>query len=102
MNDAEVVQARLLESWRNCQAELIRVIRPLTAEQLAGRVAANQRTVGELAEHVVRARALWLPRAGWGAGDATLAALANWDSPDDPVRSAAEIVAGLEVTWGWV
>ncbi len=102
MNEAEVVQGRMLESWHNCQAELVRVISPLSEAQLGSRTAANQRTLGELAEHLVRARALWLPRAGWGAGDATLAALANWDEPDDPPRSAAEIVAGLAVTWEWV
>ena len=36
--------------------------------------------VGELAEHIVKARALWVPRA-FGAGDATLAELATGTNP---------------------
>jgi uncharacterized damage-inducible protein DinB len=101
MNGSQVIHERMREGWQNYQAELVRVIGPLTEAQLAQRTAANQRTLGELAEHIVRARALWMPRA-LGYGDATLNALANWDEPDDPPRSAAEIVAGLEATWEWV
>jgi len=101
MNVAQVVRARMLQSWQYYQDELVRVISPLTDAQLGLRLAANQRTAGELAEHIVRARALWLPRA-FGAGDATLAALANWDEPEDPPRSAPDITAGLALTWEWI
>ncbi len=100
MNVAQVVQARMLQAWQYYQDELVRVISPLTDAQLGLRLAPNLRTAGEVAEHIVRARALWLPRA-LGAGDATLTALANWDEPEDPPRSAAEITAGLALTWEW-
>ena len=101
MNAAQVAQARMLQSWQFYQDELVRVISPLTEEQLGLQLSANLRTAGELAEHIVRARALWLPRA-FGAGDATLAALANWDEPEDPPRSVVEITAGLALTWEWI
>jgi hypothetical protein len=32
-------------------------------------------------------------------GDPSLEVWMNWDEPDDPTRSAAEVVAGLQHTW---
>ena len=34
-----------------------------------------------------------------GNGEANLLPLANWDGAGQPTRSAAELVAGLEITW---
>jgi hypothetical protein len=31
--------------------------------------------------------------------DTSLEPMMNWDEPDDPSRSAAEVVAGLQHTW---
>ena len=65
------------------------------------RLVATMRSLGEIAEHIVRARALWLPRAlGDGLeGGAELQQMAGWDELDDPPRTAAEVVHGLELTW---
>ena len=71
----------------NYQNELVGAIAPLTEAQLSARPVAHLRSVGEMAEHIVRARALWLPRAGGALGEA-LARMANWDEPSDPPRSA--------------
>jgi uncharacterized damage-inducible protein DinB len=96
MTRTALSHARITESWQNCQKELKRVIAPLTDEQLALRPVPGQRSLGEIAEHLVRARALWLERA---LGDRGLAAMANWDEPEDPTRTAADIVQGLDQTW---
>jgi uncharacterized damage-inducible protein DinB len=98
MTNAALVQARIFESWQYYQTELVRVIAPLTDAQLLSRPVAGQRTLGELAEHIVRARALWLPRA-LGTRVPELEPLANWDEPEDPPRTAAELLQGLDLTW---
>ncbi len=101
MNAGKRVQGRMIESWAHYQDELVGAIAPLTEAQLAMRPVPQLRSVGEVAEHIVRARALWLPPAGGALGEA-LARLANWDEPDDPPRSGPEIVHGLQQTWGWL
>lgn len=98
MNSAGLVRARLLESWEHFQRELVRVVTPLSEAQLRLRVAPNRRSLGEIAEHIVRARALWLPRA-LGTDPTELEPLRHWDDDGDPPRSAAEIVDGLVATW---
>jgi uncharacterized damage-inducible protein DinB len=52
------------------------VIAPLSAAQLNARIAPNQRTVGELAEHIVRGRALWVHKV---LGDPSLEPLRTED-----------------------
>ena len=59
------------------------------------------RSPGEIAEHIVFGRALHLHRT-LGEKAAELTALHTWDDADDPARSAAEIVQGLELTWRYI
>ncbi len=98
MMRAAVAEARAFESWLDYQEALKRAIAPLTDEQLQRRSMPGRRTPGEIAEHIVFGRALHLRRA---VGDraAGVAFLLRWDDPDDPPRSAAEILEGLELTW---
>jgi hypothetical protein len=98
MMRAEVAEARAYDSWSDYQEALKRAIAPLTDEQLQRRVLPGRRTPGELAEHIVFGRALHLRRT-LGDAAAELAPLLRWDDPDDPPRTAAEIVDGLELTW---
>lgn len=100
MTIASLVQARIFESWQYYQQELERVIAPLTNEQMRLRLVPGQRSLGEIAEHIVRARALWLPRAlGEEENSAELRSMASWDDANDPPSTAAEVVHGLQVTW---
>lgn len=92
-----VAAARALDIWEHMQDELVRVIAPLSDEQINTRIAPNLRTVGEQAEHIVRGRALWVHKV---VADPSLEPMMEWDEPEDAARSAAEIVAGLEHTWG--
>jgi uncharacterized damage-inducible protein DinB len=96
MTRSSVAAARVLEIWQYMQDELVRVIAPLSDEQMNTRIAPGLRTVGEQAEHIVRGRALWVHKV---LGDPSLEPMMNWDEPDDPPRSAAEVVAGLRHTW---
>lgn len=96
MTKSSIAAARALEIWQHMQDELVRVIAPLSDEQLNARIAPDLRTVGEQAEHIVRGRALWVHKV---LGDPSLEPMMNWDEPDDPPRSAAEVVAGLQHTW---
>ena len=99
---ATLTQARIYESWQNYQAALQRAIAPLTEEQMRLRLVPGMRSVGETAEHIVYARALWLHRVL--AAAAELEPLLTWDMPHDPTdparpRTAAEVSHGLDQTW---
>ena len=96
MTIATLSQARITESWRHYQVELTRVIAPLTEAQMSLRLVPGLRSLGEIAEHIVRARALWLHRV---LGGADLEPMTGWDEPDDPPRTAAEVLHGLDQTW---
>lgn len=101
MTRAAIAEARVFESWQDYQTALKRAIAPLTLEQLQGRILATRRTPGEIAEHIVFGRALHLYRA-LGEEAAELKPLLSWDHANDPPRSAAEIVQGLELTWRFI
>ena len=96
MTKSSIAAARVLEIWQHMQDELVRVIAPLSDEQMNARIAPGLRTVGEQAEHIVRGRALWVHKV---LGDPSLEPMMNWDEPDDQPRSAAEVVAGLQHIW---
>ena len=63
--------------------------------EAALRAAPDLRTVGEIARHMIGARARWF---GDWVGD-EFADLGKWDRRDAPERSAAELVSGLQATW---
>jgi hypothetical protein len=88
----------VLESWQDYQEALQRAIAPLTEEQLNRRLVPGLRSPGEITEHIVYGRALWLHRA-LGEGAAEVESLLRWDDPDDPPRTAAEVLHGLDLTW---
>ncbi len=96
MTRSQIAAERALEVWQHIQDELVRVIAPLSDTQMKMRIAPNVRTLGEQAEHIVRGRALWVHKV---VDDPSLEAWMNWDEPDDPPRSAAEVVTGLQYTW---
>ena len=84
--------------WEKYQENLVKAIAPLTDEQLNLRAAPILRTVGEIARHIVGARAGWFHQGMGEAGD-DIAMLAKWNSKDAPQLSTAEIVRGFETTW---
>ena len=96
MTKSQIAAERALEIWQFMQDELVRVVGLLNDTQMNTRIAPKVRTLGEQAEHIVRGRALWVHKV---VDDPSLEALMNWDEPDDPTRSAAEVVVGLKYTW---
>jgi uncharacterized damage-inducible protein DinB len=93
---SQIAAERALEIWQHMQDELVRVVGLLSDEQISMRIALNVRTLGEQAEHIVRGRALWVHKV---VDEPSLEPMMNWDEPDDPARSATEVVAGLQHTW---
>ena len=98
MTRATIAEARVFESWQDYQEALLSAIAPLTEEQMNRRLVPGLRSPGEIAEHIVYGRAKWL-RHVLGEGVAELEPLLRWDDPDDPPRTAAEVLNGLELTW---
>jgi uncharacterized damage-inducible protein DinB len=90
--------AAFVREWGMYQDGLVRALEPLTAEQLALRIAPELRTVGQLATHIPATRAGWMIGVlGIGAGQ--LDAIAAWNVPEPPVLSTAELIAAFGATW---
>lgn len=86
-----------IDGWDVYQGHLVKVIGPLTAEQLELRIAPGLRSIGLLTKHIVRTRASWLSSL-MGEGGPDVAAFAQWEHDGD-IPSTAELVRGLEVTF---
>ncbi len=90
--------------WGTYQQNLVKVIAPLSTEQLTLPTAPGHWTIGMVAQHLVANRVWWF-QVWMGEGDPDLAPIAHWDPADDVEQdplSAAELVSGLEATWGMV
>ena len=98
MAENDTSLASLYKGWDAYQEQLVKAITPLTAEQLALRVAPQLRSVGMIAAHIIGARVRWFHRL-MGEGSVNIHLLGMWDRPEAPVRSAAELVGGLEDSW---
>jgi uncharacterized damage-inducible protein DinB len=98
MSETSKTLAFFTEGWQYYQDQVSRALAPLSAEQLALRAAPNLRSVGELACHIIAARAGWL-HYNLEEGESDLAAFTTWGEPGSPPRSASELVRGLEKTW---
>lgn len=88
----------IYHGWQTDHDLLIQAITPLTPEQLALRPAPHLRSIGDIARHIIGARARWC-RMVLDLGDDDLAVLGQWDRPDMPERTAAELVEGLRASW---
>ncbi|GHO85726.1 DinB family protein [Dictyobacter formicarum] len=90
--------------WKTYQQSLIETTAPLTPEQLALPAASHQWTIGMVAQHIIANRVWWF-QVWMGEGSPYLAPIAHWDPADEveqPELGAAELVAGLESTWGMI
>jgi hypothetical protein len=95
---ASIAEARVFEAWRNFQEALKLTLAPLTEEQLGLRLRPDLRSVGEIAEHIAYGRALWLKNIQADSA-ADLEPLLAWAEPNDPPRTGAEVLAGLDESW---
>jgi uncharacterized damage-inducible protein DinB len=95
---ATIAEARVFESWQAYQEALKRAIAPLTDEQMRSRPVPGMRSPGELVQHIVFGRAVWV-RHVLGEKAAELEPMLHWNDADDPPHTAAEILHGLDATW---
>lgn len=98
MAEASIPLIRVYDGWPTYQQQITEAIAPLTDEQLTLRAAPNLRTIEEIATHMIRVRVSWFHEVLNVDGDDFLT-FGDWDRPGMPVRSAAELVRGLETTW---
>lgn len=98
MTEPVITLAQLYGGWREYQQRLVDALSPLSAEELNLGVGPQLRSIAMLASHIVSVRAGWLYFV-LEVQDARLAPFAAWAGPDQPPRTAAEFVNGLETTW---
>ena len=85
-------------SWAEYQDKLIGALAPLTPEQLELRAAPDLRSIGDIAWHIVEARARWMHRI-MGEGGREQAVLTGPAQSETAGRTADELIQGLRVTW---
>src|SRR5690242_3142452 len=98
MADPQSTLATFYQGWHDYQVLLSKALAPLSPDQLALRPAPQLRSLGGMVAHMIGARARWFHDL-MGEGDQEFAALATWDRPGMPARSAPELVAALQLTW---
>ncbi|HEX6477519.1 MAG TPA: DinB family protein [Ktedonobacteraceae bacterium] len=86
------------KGWDVYQQHIIKAIAPLSDDQLALRAAPHLRSIGEIATHIIGARARWF-HGLMGEGGEDIASLTTWDRQGMPVRTADELVAALQTSW---
>jgi uncharacterized damage-inducible protein DinB len=91
------------QGWDTFQRDLREAIAPLSTEQLALQVAPTHWPIGMLVQHIVNDRIWWFDL--WmREGTPEVAAFMHWEEEQEgkSVHSAAELVAGLDATWGMI
>jgi uncharacterized damage-inducible protein DinB len=87
--------------WCNYQSLLTTALAPLNPDQLALQAASNLRSIEAIATHMIGARARWFAPP-LGDGSKQLAAFSRWDRRGGQVRTASEIVQGLQFTLDYI
>ncbi len=100
MSEQSTPLSSVYKGWDIFQRDLVKVVRPLTSEQLALPVAATHWPIGMLVQHILNDR-LWWFHLWMGEASPDAAAYMHWEEEDRgaSVHSAAELVTGLEATW---
>ena len=93
-----VLPTEMFEGWATYHRNLVAAITPLTPAKLALRAAPHLRTIGQMAEHIVAARAYWF-HGFLGEGAISFESLRKWDDPGAEAQESEAIVWGLNTTW---
>jgi len=98
MTEHTLPLATFYKGWDAYQQLLIAALAPLSLEQLALQASPHHWSMDRIAAHIIAARVWWFQN--WmGGGEPELASFTTWDDEGEPLRSAAELVTGLEATW---
>jgi uncharacterized damage-inducible protein DinB len=103
MTEHAVPLTLVYQGWDNFQRELLKVIAPLSPEQLALPVAPTHWPIGMVVQHILNDRIWWFDL--WmGEASPEVASFMHWEEEEkgQSLHSAAELVAGLEATWGMI
>src|SRR5580700_3343490 len=95
MSEDSASVSKFYKGWTGYQDMLIKAIAPLTEQQLTLRAAPDLRSIGENLTHVIAVRVRWFHDL-MGEGDENIAPVGMWDGKGQPVRTATELVDGLE------
>ena len=98
MTENQKLLTTIFEGWSIYQETVIEALRPLNQEQLALRADPKLRSVGEIASHIIGARARWFYSL-IGEGGEDIRDLGKWDRRGEKVRSSEELINGLERSW---
>jgi uncharacterized damage-inducible protein DinB len=90
--------APFYDGWDAYNRLLVTAVAPLTPDHLALRVAPGQRSIAEIAAHIISARAWWFHDT-LGEGGADIEEYYPWDDENSPTLKAAQLEIGLEATW---
>jgi len=103
VTEQSLLLSQVYKGWDAFQRDLVNVVAPLTAEQLALPVASTHWPIGMLVQHILNDRIWWFDL--WmGEGNPEVAAYMRWEEEEEgkAVHSADELVAGLEAIWGMI
>jgi uncharacterized damage-inducible protein DinB len=91
------------QGWDRYQRDLLKAVAPLSDEQLALPVAPTHWPIGMLVQHILNDRIWWF-NLWMGEGSHEAVSFMHWEEEEagKSVHSAAELVAGLEATWGMI
>src|SRR5574337_139256 len=98
MTETQSPMPTIYWGWHNYQSLIIKALTPLSPDQLTLCAAPGLRSIGEIARHMVGARARWFYQL-LGEGGGEFAAMATWDRKGMPARTSAELIQGMETTW---
>lgn len=103
MTEHAVPLAVVYQGWDGFQRDLLKAVAPLSPEQLALPVAPTHWPIGMLVQHILNDRIWWF-NLWMGEGSPEVAAFMHWEEEREgkSLHSAAELVAGLEATWGMI
>src|SRR5579863_8057857 len=89
--------APFYKGWNDYQKLVTTALAPLSPAQLALRGGPNLRSIGEIATHIIGARVRWF-HGLMERGGPEIEPLGKWDRAGQPIRTAAELVSGLEAS----
>ncbi|HLY31534.1 MAG TPA: DinB family protein [Ktedonobacterales bacterium] len=103
MGESTLSLDAVYRGWDVYQRDLLKAIAPLSPTQLALPVAATHWPIGMLVQHIINDRVWWF-HLWMGEARPDEVAFMHWEEEEDgrAAHSTAELVAGLEATWGMI
>jgi uncharacterized damage-inducible protein DinB len=100
MTEQSLPLATVYAGWDSFQRDLVKVVAPLSPEQLALPVAPTHWPIGMLVQHILNDR-IWWYHLWMDEATPEVVSFMHWEEEEEgkSLHSAAELVAGLDTTW---